>query len=175
MSIRNVWSLEPGECITAEKILEEVKDCNIYFPLHDVGVDLLVVRGNRHVGVQIKESRYFTGRLIRGTMGHSWHQIDKRKFERYGKNVDFFVFLTYIPRFGEHRVSSFDYKFLIVPSSELQDRVRAKNPGKRGKYSFYFCFEGPKVLDVREKLDEQNLMDYSRFLNTWHLIDEALK
>jgi hypothetical protein len=50
----------------------------------------------------------------------------------------------------------------------------AKNPGKRGKYSFYFYFEGSRVLDVREKI-EQHLKDYSRYLNAWHQIDEALE
>jgi len=175
MPLRNVWSLEPGECITAEKLLEEVKNCSIYFPLHDVGVDLLVVRKNKHVGIQIKESRYFTSRVIRGTMGHSWHQVDRGKFERYKKNVDFFIFLTYIPRFGEHRVSSFDYKFLIVPTSELQEHMQNKNSGKRGKYSFYFYFEGRKVLEVREKINAPYLIDYSKYLNAWHLVDEALR
>jgi hypothetical protein len=54
MPIRNVWSLEPGECITAERILEEVEDCAVYFPLHDAGIDLLVVRGKDMLGFKLK-------------------------------------------------------------------------------------------------------------------------
>jgi len=174
MSIKNVWSLEPGECITAERILEKAKDCAVYFPLHDVGIDLLIVKEDKHVGLQVKESRYFTSRVIKGTRGHSWHQVDKRKFERHKKEVDFYVFLTYLPRYGEHRVSAFEYKFLIVPTNELQERLRVKDPGKKGKYSFYFYFEGSMVLDVREKIEEHHLMDYSKFLDAWQLITEAL-
>jgi hypothetical protein len=175
MPIRNIWSLEPGECITAESILEKVKDCDVYFPLHDVGVDLLVVKEDKHVGVQVKESRYFTSRILKGTRGHSWHQVDKRKIERYRKEVDFYVFLTYLPRYGEYSFSSFEYKFVIVPTSELQERIKAKDPGKKGKYSFYFYFDGPRVLDMRDKVEESHLRDYSKYLDAWHLITEALK
>ena len=161
--------------MTAEKILEELKSCAIYFPLHDTGVDLLIVRENKHVGVQVKESRYFTSCIIKGTRGHSWHQIDKRKIENYRRNVDFFIFLTYIQRLGKHKVSSFDYKFLIVPTSELLERTQSKNPDKNRKYSFYFYFDGQKVIDVREKTNEPHLFDYSQYLDAWHLIDERLK
>lgn len=56
MPIRNMWSLEPGECLTAEKL---AKIGEVFFPLRDVGVDLLVVKGGKHVRLQVKESRYY--------------------------------------------------------------------------------------------------------------------
>ena len=59
LPVRNLWSLEPGECIVAEEILNKIKDVEVFFPLRDVGVDLLVVKGKRHVGIQVKESRYY--------------------------------------------------------------------------------------------------------------------
>lgn len=59
--IRNVWSLEPGECIVAEEIMERLK-CEVYFPVRDVGLDLLIVKGDKHVGIQVKESRYYISR-----------------------------------------------------------------------------------------------------------------
>lgn len=158
MPIRNVWSLHPGECIVAETVMERLRNCEVYFPLHDVGVDLLVARGRRNVGLQVKESRYFT-RLWKGTRGHSWHHVDGKKFLRDRRRVDFYVFLTYLPRLGEYRISSFEYKFVIVPPKVLEERMKAKNPGKRNIYSFCFHFEGKKVIEKRDKIAE-----YSNYL-----------
>lgn len=54
MPIRNMWSLECGEVLTAEAISEHVKGSDIYFPLHDIGTDLLVMMGCNHVSIQVK-------------------------------------------------------------------------------------------------------------------------
>lgn len=169
MPIRNLWSLESGEVVTAEAILENIKPSEVYFPLHDVGTDLLIVKGKKHVSVQVKESRYFTERIRKGTLGHSWHNLHKRKFLRDKERVDFYVFLTYIPRFGEHRLSAFENKFLIVPTSELEKHFETKNSGKKGIYFFYFNFEGKKVVDVRDEIT-----DYSEYLDRWNSIEKAL-
>jgi len=48
MPIRNLWSLECGEVVTAEALLKNVKGCEVYFPVRDVGIDLLVVKGKKH-------------------------------------------------------------------------------------------------------------------------------
>jgi hypothetical protein len=167
MPVRNIWSLEPGECIVAEELLEKLR-CEVFFPVHDIGVDLLAVKGAKHVGIQLKESRYF---FRRG--GHSWHQVKRAKFLK--GIVDFYVFLTYLPVLGEHKVSRFDNKFLIVPSSELEKRMAVKNAGKRQIYSFYFHFEGAKVWDERVTVKAGNpLTDYSEFSDAWNLIGKAL-
>ena len=172
MPIRNLWSLEPGECITAEKIFEVMKDCEVYFPLRDVGVDLMVIKGKKHVGIQVKESRYYT--LEDHRKDNSWHDVNKKKFERDRSRIDFYIFLTYLPRYGEHKFSSFEHRFVIVPTEELAKRFAAKSAGKRGVYAFYFHFKGEKVVDRRVKI-ENELMDYSQFLDAWNLVEEALK
>jgi hypothetical protein len=163
-----MWSLECGEVLTAEAILEHVKGAEIYFPLHDIGTDLLVMKGCNHVSVQVKESRYFTQRMLRGSIGHSWHQIHKRKLEK--ENVDFYIFLTYLPRFDEHKMASFENKFVIVPTDDLKKLVKDKNSGEKGIYSFYFNFREKKVFDKRD-----GLTDYSKYLDRWNSIEESLK
>jgi len=174
MPIRNMWSLEPGECITAEKIIEELEDCEVYFPLHDVGVDLLVVKGDKHVGIQVKESRYYFGRTWKsGHVGHSWHQIKREKFVK-GKDIDFYVFLTYLPVYGEHKVSHFENRFLVVPSYELERRMIVKDAGKKQIYSFCFHFEDGKAWDERVTVSlDDKLTDYSEFIDAWYLIERA--
>jgi hypothetical protein len=170
MPIRNLWSLECGEVLTAEAIIENVKGSEVYFPLHDIGTDLLVVKGKNHVSIQVKESRYFTKRVLKGTLGHSWHQLSKKKFLRDKGKVDFYIFLTYLLKVGEHRFNAFENKFIIIPTSELDKRIKTKNCGKKEIYSFYFNFEGKKVVEKRDVVT-----DYSEYLNRWNLIKEALE
>lgn len=174
MPIRNLWSLESGEVVTAEAILENIEGIEVYFPLHDIGIDLLVVKGEKHVGIQVKESRYYIGRKWKsGHVGHSWHQIHEKKL--FKTKADFYVFLTYLPVYSEHRISSFQNRILIVPRIELLDRVSVKDAGKRKIFSFCFHFEDDHVWDERVTVSLENeLTDYSRFLEAWNLIKEKL-
>jgi hypothetical protein len=170
LPVRNLWSLEPGECIVAEEILERLKDCEVYFPAHDVGVDLLVVKGEKHVGIQVKESRYYVNRRWRrGHVGYSWHSIKKAKFLK--RKADFYIFLTYLPVVGEHKISRFENKFLIVPSAELERRMTVKDSGKNQIYSFCFHFEDGKVWDERVTVPHNELTTYDEFVDAWHLIE----
>ena len=176
MPVRNLYSLEPGECIVAEEIMKRLKGIEVYFPIHDVGIDLLVVKGNKHVGIQVKESRYYFGYVWKksGHEGHSWHQV-KRKVLESGR-ADFYVFLTYLPSFGGHRMNRFENAFLVVPAEELRKRAEIKDAGRRGVYSFCFHFEGRRVWDERITVEiDDERGDYSEFLNAWHLIEQALK
>jgi len=169
MSIRNFWSLETGEVITAEALLRNVEGIEVYFPLHDVDVDLLVVRGSKHVGIQVKESRYYMEQEWKGSLGHSWHHLSRKSFLRERNRVDFYIFLTYLPRYGEHRLRTFETKFVIVPTDELEKRVERKPAGKRGVYTFCFNFEGAKVMEKRNEI-----ADYSQYLDRWDLVSNVL-
>lgn len=166
MPIRNIWSLETGEAVAAEALLENVKGCEVYFPIRDVGVDLLAVRGSRHVGVQVKESRYYLS--TDGEVGHSWHQLSVKNLKR--KGPDFYVFLTYVPRFGERRVRAFENRFVIVPAADLERLAAGKSGGKKGVYSFYLSFDGTHVTETRD-----GSADYSEYLDRWDLISKALQ
>lgn len=167
MPIRNMWSLQPGECLTAEKL---AKIGEVFFPLRDVGVDLLVVKGDKHVKLQVKESRYYHPMKWKsGHIGHSWHQIQKGKLLK--DDVDFYVFLTYKEDFGKHKIRGFENKFLIVPKEELKKKIKFKDAGKKNVYSFYFHFENEKVWDERVK---NGPTDYSKFLGAWKLVEDAL-
>jgi hypothetical protein len=165
LPIRNIWSLETGEAVTAEALLENVEGCEVYFPVRDVGVDLLVANGPRHVGVQVKESRYYQG--PNEAVGHSWHQLNARNLE--GLAADFYVFLTYVPRYGERSVRTFESRFVVVPFSDLKELVSGKSGGKKGVYSFYLSFEGDRVTETRE-----GSIDYTMYLENWGLIKEAI-
>ena len=151
-----MWSLEPGECIVAEELTKQLPECEFFFPLRDVGSDLLVVRKKSHIRIQVKESRYYFGKRSiwpSGHIGHSWHQIKEQKLQENPGQVDFFVFLTYLPVVAEHKVNQFEYKYLVVPMEEVIKRLTIKRPSK--VYSFCFHFEENRVWDERVKARAQ--------------------
>jgi hypothetical protein len=54
--------------------------------------------------------------------------------------------------------------------------MAVKDPGKKGVYSFCFHFEGSNVWDERVTVGIDNeLTNYTKFLDAWHLIEQALK
>jgi hypothetical protein len=107
---------------------------------------------------------------LKGTRGHSWHQLHKKKLEK-GK-VDFYIFLTYYQKGGEHSPSPFEHRFIIISTSELERQIEKakKKSGEKGIFSFYFNFDGEKVIEKRDVPT-----DYSKYLNKWDLIEQALE
>src|SRR4030067_2929877 len=93
MPLKNFWSLEPGEVIFVEELLERYKEkADFYFPFKDTGIDLIGVTKNLKgiITFQVKESRYYESKDC------AWHEVNKKKFVN-GK-VDFYIFLIYFPR-----------------------------------------------------------------------------
>ena len=87
------------------------------------------------------------------------------------ENVDFYVFLTYLPQNGKNKLESFKKEFVIIPTAKLRERVKKKKSGKNGVFSFYFYFDHEgKVFDKRD-----GYADYSEFLSRWDLIKQALE
>ena len=171
MTLRNMWSLNPGEVLAAQKLLAEVEPCEVYFPLQDTGVDLLVVRGDTHVGIQVKESRLYGGEQSRRKgKSHSWHQVSKKNLQAgSGKRLaDFFVFLTYLPLEGENKISSFEHRYIVIPFKHLAEKCKTKKDSG-GTYSFYFHFDSRKVSELRDTPEE-----YSLYLDKWGKIRSAL-
>src|SRR3970040_1586110 len=123
MPLRNLWALEPDECTVAEELGKEIQNCQVYFPTHDTGVDLIVVRGKKHVAIQVKGSRYYPGRR-KGILGkessHSWHQIKAKKLAE--SNSDFYIFVTWKTKDNEYGTKEFEPKFVIVPVGVLRER-----------------------------------------------------
>ena len=152
--------------MVAEEILKQVNKCEVYFPVHDKGIDLLVVNGSRHCGIQVKESRYYWERR------HSWHQVKQKNLGiESSSNIafpDMFVFLTYVPVTGTAKISSFEQSHIIIPFEKLRVKTKNKRPS-RGVYSFYFSIEREGVWEKRD-----GRVDYSAFLNNWSLVAKVL-
>ena len=175
MPIRNMWSLEPGEVLVAEHILKDIPDCQVYFPMKDTGIDLLVVRGERHVGIQVKESSWHER-----SGGHSWHQVSRKAIDGAPDKqlADLFVFLTYHP---DEKKPRFRHRYIITRAKDLKDMKSRKKQRNGGRYGFYFQFsthgvepgssaQRDRVFDIRDGVSE----DYTCFLDKWLLVGQAL-
>jgi hypothetical protein len=171
MPIKNFWSLHPGEVLTAAKVKEQVQGCSVYFPLNDVGIDLLVAKDSRHVSLQVKASRYYEGKVWH----NGWHQVAPASLIPTAgskkQTPDIFIFLTYLPTVGPHKVVSFEQRYLVIPTKDLVALCGTKlKPASGGKYNFYFSFDGGKASDTRET----PTVDYTRFLENWKAISSLL-
>lgn len=179
MAVRNFWSLEPGEAIFAEELNNKFKTLvDLYFPLRDTGIDLIVVtkETNKVVTFQIKESRYYEEK------NHAWHQEYKKNLDKNIKKVDFYIFLIYLPGHlaKTKKKNTFKKYFVIIPSKDLTIKMKSKKPTKKGKYNFYFSFVNDitdKIYEIRETGSKNNpaKFDYSEYLNAWGLIKRRLK
>jgi hypothetical protein len=176
MPFRNLWSLNSGEVLAAEAALKNIPGIDVYFPVRDVGVDLLVVRGKRHCAIQVKESRHYQEKKWQG----SWHQVSDANVNpppgSKKKAPDFFVFVTYEPDCSGGKRPGFKPRYIIVPISELRRRLGSKRASK-GKYSYDFSIDGSDVYDVREEYakDATPATTYSAFLDAWPLIEKCVR
>ena len=154
---------------------------DVYFPLHDRGIDILAVRGSHHCSLQVKESQYFSHNTKRTSLPHSWHQIRESNINPPVSSKktppDFVVFLTYCPLYDDKVLSKFEEEYIVIPLQELKERLPDKRPSK-GTYSFYFTYVDGKAKDIREHIrgfQPGSGVDYSGFMDNWPLIDQALE
>lgn len=137
----------------AERLAVERPDLKLYFPIKDVGVDLLAVPvSGRPVSIQVKESRTFDS-------GSTWHQVREEKLTA----ADVFVFISYVPSDRGGR-TVFANEFVVVPQQDLRDLCKRKK-APQGKYSFYFKRNGESLVESRD-----GEIDFSKFLSAWRLI-----
>ena len=166
MPIRNIWSLRPGEVLVAEEIMKRIPDVAVYFPVRDVGIDLLAEKGGRYITIQVKESRYYV--WGEGYYENAWHQVSEKRVD----TADLFVFLTHVLKSEGRERPRLEPLYLIVPKETLRRRVDAKKLSG-GRYHFQFSFGTSEVLDVRGDC-QGDLTEYQEFLGNWERISKAL-
>jgi len=167
--------VKTGKDTVAEEISDRLKNVEVYFPLHHDGADFLVVKGKKHVKIKVNENYYERGRTWpSGHVGHSSHRLEISEKDGNGRKVDFYVFLTFVPLKTTRNASPYGYRFLVVPSRDLKDRTAIKDHEKSG-FNFCFHFQKKNVWDEKVKTTLNNsLTDYTKFLNAWQLLADAL-
>lgn len=131
-----------GKSLTKQAILENIKGVQFHSYKR---LGLNVIKGNREVSLQIRESRYYPDHWSKDMVGHGWHDISEGDFLRDKRLVDFYVFLTHVQTHNSE-----EDRFVVVPSKDLEQLVKTKDTGQNSIYRFYFHFEGDKVYEIRD-------------------------
>lgn len=149
----------------------------VFIPYKDRGVDCLVVRRDftgRPQRVQIKGSRTYPRHES------SWYQIGKTKLNAAKTTTDFWIFVS-------QKTSSRGVlrpMFVIVPSSDLYDRLTAYAAISAGKYNLYLATNDPehrgRVVDMRGgpsdawPRDPETNRDFTKYADNWEPLVEAV-
>ena len=188
MPIKNFWSLEPGEAMVAETMRHQLPGWEIFFPVKDIGVDLLAVREagtsrGRMLTIQVKESKAYERRDRDVTPVDSvtgWFVLNPPKTRRSIPRVNFYVFVCSHYKFaGTRKLLTVSY--VIVPTQELIRRLNYYKPHSEQRWDLYLVVEpnrrcldwrgiGRKNKDTETARPER---DYSEFLNIWNQMDSA--
>ena len=147
----------------------EKKGFAVFTPIKDRGVDCIVVdkdfRG-RPQRIQIKGSRTYGD-------GGAWVQFTKARLEASTKITDFFVFV-WTKQSNKGRLLP---QFLVVPTNELDKRLRSYAKLSAGKYNFEPYPDGASVFDTRGWSERKQgwppsdpTRDYTEYLNAWEQI-----
>lgn len=161
MTLKNVWSLQVGEVITADLIKQHLgKDYEIFIPLNnqlkDYDLVLMNQKTKKIAKIQVKESReYHLGQA------DSWVGIKEEKVKK--KVADFYVFLVYTAKEEKHKMKMIA-RVLIVPSEKLLENSKNKK-SSRGGYDYYFKIQEDKAWD-----DRDSYVDYSEFIDNFDLL-----
>lgn len=182
MTYKNIFSFEPSELHTAEKIAELGKEYEIYFPIKDEAVDLIVTKnlvdGKRKViTIQVKASRMFERGVEKG-LPRFWIKLDPKKLEKYFKKVDFYIFVFYKTIYETDSVPHFEREYAVISTKDLIEKSKNKKGWERGWLNYYFLlYPDCSILDLRD-VSRKNLETekkkswriYTKYRNAFHLL-----
>ena len=161
MTYKNIFSFEPSELHSAEKIVELGKDYEIFFPVKDEAVDLIVTKnladGDRKViTIQVKASRMFEKGLEKG-LPRFWIKLDPKKLEKFSKKVDFYIFVFYKTIYETDSIPHFEREYAVIPTKDLIEKSKNKKGWVQGWLNYYFfLYPNGEMIDLRD-VNKKNL------------------
>lgn len=175
--MKNLYALTPGEFLVGERLQQ--RGFAVYFPLKDVGVDLLAEKERRHSRIQVKESRVYRQRTGRVPWS-SWTQLRAETLRTASEQgVDFFVFVVHAFAETGNRLR-FSPFYVVIPPKELDRRLGQYRRDPRDR-AVYWYREGEKLWEVRQAASHRitqdyhtNERDFTQFLEAWHLLTGSL-
>jgi hypothetical protein len=161
MTLKNVWSLQVGEVITADLIKKNLgKDYEVFIPLNnqlkDYDLVLMNKKTKKIATIQVKESREYNLGIANG-----WFGINKQKV--FDLVCDFYVFLVYTADKNGYKMKMGN-RILVVPSRDLLNKSRHKL-GSGGNFDYYFEIGKAEASENREIKT-----DYTKYINNFDLL-----
>jgi hypothetical protein len=179
--MKPMFSVHAGEYLTGSHIEERFRHVNLWVPVKDTGIDLLVSdrRNRRTVSMQVKFSKDFlvanmrkqAPEFQRKLRACGWWTIHHEKLRRSA--ADYWVFV--LQGFAN---ASVDY--VVIPPKELLRRLRRIHHTQQPKlWQVYLwvtktnsCWEtrglkrSDELLITEDKFSDPH-RDFKRFLNAW--------
>ena len=181
MTIKNLWSLNVDEVITAQKIKSELgKEYEVFFPINSQlkDIDLLLQhpRTGKSKSVQVKGSRTYSPKeseIEHLGWGYdvrtSWNQVKDASIFSPTNKIDFFIFVRHEEELSV-RKRRIKQDYLVIPIKDFRKITKnKKKKRKTGYYHYVFVVQGKKAVDIlNTKLGKP--IDLSKYLNNFDLL-----
>jgi len=175
MGIKNFWSLNVDEALVADRLKDELKKWEVFFPLNAQlqDIDLLAVnlKNNKTTSIQVKGSRTYEPRKSEvekyGNGGAAWFKLSKKAVFKPKNKIDYYVLVLHNFLDTPTR-KKLNIDYLIIPNATFQKVCSKKVTRKGGYYHFFIWIDskGKRSFDFRGN----KIIPLSKFLNNWALI-----
>lgn len=155
MTYKNIFSFQPSELHVAEEITKLGKEYEVFFPVKDEAVDLIVSMnlsdGKRQVvTIQVKASRMFETGIEPG-LPRFWIKLNTEKLERFAKKVDFYILVFYKTIYETESTPHFEREYIVIPTRDLIKKSKNKKGWKRGWLNYYFVsYPSGEIIELRD-------------------------
>ena len=176
--MKPLFTVHEGEFLVGDHINRNFgKKYEVWIPAKDTGVDLLLTptRGQRKpIKLQVKFSRSFGVKEVPPdqSLARRWYTLKPTKIRQSRADLWIFVILTL-----RHQPY-----YILIPTADLKRRIPRGSTKVWHLYLTAFvnkkCYNtrGLRASDVRASLldgVQDPHRDFSRYLNSWNLLDKA--
>ncbi len=185
MTYKNIYSFQPSELHVAEEITKLGKEYEVFFPVKDEAVDLIISKnlldGKRNViTIQVKASRMFEKGIEPG-LPRFWIKLDPKKLERFAKKVDFYIMVFYKTIYEIESTPHFEREYIVIPTKELIIKSKHKKGWARGWLNYYFAlYPNGEIIELRD-VNKKNLQsekkkewrNYTKYRNAFNFFNHS--
>jgi len=181
--MRSIFTIHAGEYLAASFIEKKFKNCNVWIPSKDTGIDLLITNSTnkKTTSIQVKFSKDWTTHipeaLQRGLKSCGWWTLNRDKLKKSPAN--FWVFVLY--GFSQESI-----QYVIISPQELLKKLTLIHDNSKIIQTYLWVTKKNKCWETRGlKKEEQILIanhmysnrrrDFKEYLNNWTVIEKELK
>ena len=179
--MKTLFTIHAGEYLVGAHIERNFKRINVWIPLRDTGIDLLVSdrKNRRQVSLQVKFSKDFLVTHMdpsfqRELRACGWWTINRAKLR--SSPADYWVFVL-------QGFASQSTDFVVIPRKELQRRFGAIHGRERIIQSYIWVTEKDRCWETRglKRLEQLAIAhnqfrhrhrDLTMWLNNWTLLKQ---
>lgn len=181
--MKPLFTIHGGEYLVGSFVEQYFKAANVWVPSRDTGIDLLVSdRQNKHaVSLQVKFGKdWLVTHMAREFQAPlracGWWTINRDKLQKSPADFWVFVLIGFAARTKD---------FVIVPTKELQQRLRLIHGSKRIIQSYLWVTNREKCWETRglRRADQLKIAngnyrsaprDFTKWLNEWEALTRRL-